>query len=377
MKYYIITLLLFVAHSTFAFIVIEKEQSNTYLPKSYIQIGEIAQNNNDKENSLLNYNKALTLAETSKNKQAQVNALLALGKWFLVFENDSLGAEINYNKARILAASLTDKTFEIKTLEALIELKKNQQEYKEVSQLQNQIISLKDRSYSVERDKIKISLEVKLEASEKNRKLELMVAEKEVAKLTNSLFLSLLGLLAIVFLILFFFLKRSSKRDKQLLESKEESVNLTEGQELLEEQQFESDIEFKKRQLSAITIQMLEKNEMLDEIKAILNKKEPTSEKDIKKIVSKYTIQDNNWKDFDHCFESIYNNFYTRLKTKYPDISANDLKICALIKLNLSIKEMASILNISPDSVKTARHRLRKKLQLNTEESLTDFIVSV
>jgi DNA-binding CsgD family transcriptional regulator len=204
-----------------------------------------------------------------------------------------------------------------------------------------------------------------------------MVAEKEVAKLTNSLFLSLLGLLAIVFLILFFFLKRSSKRDKQLLESKEESVNLTEGQELLEEQQFESDIEFKKRQLSAITIQMLEKNEMLDEIKAILNKKEPTSEKDIKKIVSKYTIQDNNWKDFDHCFESIYNNFYTRLKTKYPDISANDLKICALIKLNLSIKEMASILNISPDSVKTARHRLRKKLQLNTEESLTDFIVSV
>lgn len=377
MKYYIITLLLLVAPSNFAFIVYEKEQANTYLPKSYIQIGEIAQNNNDKENSLLNYNKALTLAETTKNKQAQVNALLALGKWFLVFENDLLGAEINYNKARILAASLTDKTSEIKTLEALIELKKNQQEYKEVSQLQNQIISLKDRSYSIEREKIKKSLEVKLEASKKNRKLELMVAEKEVAKLTNYLLLSLLGFSVFVFLILFFFLKRSNKRDKLLLETKEESVNLTEGQELLEEQQFESDIEFKKRQLSAITIQMLEKNEMLDEIKAILNKKEPTSEKDIKKIISKYTIQDNNWKDFDLCFESIYNNFYTRLKTKYPDISSNDLKICALIKLHLSIKEMASILNISPDSVKTARHRLRKKLQLNTEESLTDFILSV
>ena len=377
MKYYIITLLLLVAPSNFAFIVYEKEQANTYLPKSYIQIGEIAQNNNDKENSLLNYNKALTLAETTKNKQAQVNALLALGKWFLVFENDLLGAEINYNKARILAASLTDKTSEIKTLEALIELKKNQQEYKEVSQLQNQIISLKDRSYSIEREKIKKSLEVKLEASKKNRKLELMVAEKEVAKLTNYLLLSLLGFSVFVFLILFFFLKRSNKRDKLLLETKEESVNLTEGQELLEEQQFESDVEFKKRQLSAITIQMLEKNEMLDEIKAILNKKEPTSEKDIKKIISKYTIQDNNWKDFDLCFESIYNNFYTRLKTKYPDISSNDLKICALIKLHLSIKEMASILNISPDSVKTARHRLRKKLQLNTEESLTDFILSV
>jgi DNA-binding CsgD family transcriptional regulator len=70
-------------------------------------------------------------------------------------------------------------------------------------------------------------------------------------------------------------------------------------------------------------------------------------------------------------------HFYTRLKQNYPEISANDLKICALIKLNLSIKEMAAILNISPDSVKTARHRLRKKLQLSTEENLTDFILTI
>ena len=97
----------------------------------------------------------------------------------------------------------------------------------------------------------------------------------------------------------------------------------------------------------------------------------------LKKIVNKYTIQDNNWKVFDHYFESVNKNFYTRLKQKYPEISSNDLKICALIKLNLSIKKMATILNISPDSVKTARHRLRKKLQLSTEENLTDFILSV
>lgn len=162
-----------------------------------------------------------------------------------------------------------------------------------------------------------------------------------------------------------------------MLKAKEELVELMEAQKQLKEQQFQNDIEFKESQLSAITIQMLEKNELLDEIKTVLNKKEPTSEKDIKKLVSKYTIQDNNWKDFDNYFESINKNFYTRLKQKYPDISSNDLKICALIKLNLSIKEMASILNISPDSVKTARHRLRKKLQLNTEENLTDFILTV
>lgn len=150
-----------------------------------------------------------------------------------------------------------------------------------------------------------------------------------------------------------------------------------EEQKLLKEQQFQNDIEHKESQLSAITIQMVEKNELLDEIKSILNKKEPSSEAELKKLINKYTIQDNNWKDFDHYFESVNKNFYTRLKQKYPEISSNDLKICALIKLNLSIKEMATILNISPDSVKTARHRLRKKLQLSTEENLTDFILSV
>jgi DNA-binding CsgD family transcriptional regulator len=94
-------------------------------------------------------------------------------------------------------------------------------------------------------------------------------------------------------------------------------------------------------------------------------------------MVNRHFEQNNSWDDFNLYFESINKNFYTRLKQLYPEISANDLKVCALIKLNLSIKEMASILNISPDSVKTARYRLRKKLQLAADENLTSFILSV
>ena len=355
----------------------EKGKNTAYLPTSYCKMGEIAQKKNDKKTSLDYFYKALSIAEKSENKHAQINAMIALGKWHIAFENDFLQAEIYYNKARILAVPLSDKTFEIKTIEALIELKKQEGDFEEVSKLQHQVIVIKDSFYSFEREQIVKSLEVQFEVSEKNRKLDLLSAEKEVTKLTNYLLVGLLFVIIVVFTIFYFFLKRINKRDKQLLKAKEELVALMEAQKQLKEQQFQNDIEFKESQLSAITIQMLEKNELLDEIKTVLNKKEPTSEKDIKKLVSKYTIQDNNWKDFDNYFESINKNFYTRLKQKYPDISSNDLKICALIKLNLSIKEMASILNISPDSVKTARHRLRKKLQLNTEENLTDFILTV
>lgn len=355
----------------------EKGKNIAYLPTSYCKMGEIASSKNQKEASLHYFKKGLILAQNSENKQAQVTVLIATGKWFMIFENDLIKAENYFNNARIIAESLSDKSFEIKSIEALIELKNNKEDFKEVSQLQNEVITIKDSFYSFEREQIVKSLEVQFDVSEKNRKLELVSAEREVSKLTNYLLGLLLVLLIIMFTILYFFLNRINKRDKQLLKTKEELVNLMEEQKQLKEQQFQNDIEYKESQLSALTIQMLEKNELLDEIKTIIGKKEPESEAQLKKLVSKYTIQDNNWKDFDNYFESINKNFYTRLKQKYPEISSNDLKICALIKLNLSIKEMASILNISPDSVKTGRHRLRKKLQLTTEENLTDFILSV
>lgn len=355
----------------------EKANNTAYLPSSYCKLGEIAKRKKQKELSFEFFNKALSIAQSSENKQAQVTSLIGLGNWYLDFNSDTEKSENCFLKALLIAKSLTDKSFEIKSLEALITVKKKQNDFFEVSQLQNKVIQIKDEFYSYEREQIVKSLEVQFEVAEQNRKLELVSAEKEVSKLTNYLLITLLGLLLIVFTILYFFLKRINKRDKQLLKTKEELVALMEEQKLLKEQQFQNDIEHKESQLSAITIQMVEKNELLDEIKTILNKKEPTSESELKKLVNKYTVQDNNWKDFDHYFESVNKNFYTRLKQKYPEISANDLKICALIKLNLSIKEMATILNISPDSVKTARHRLRKKLQLSTEENLTDFILSV
>jgi DNA-binding CsgD family transcriptional regulator len=354
----------------------EKSNVLAYLPTSYCKLGKIAQQKKQKEICLSYFNKAIKLAQQTENKQAQVVAFIALGKWHLEFGTLSQ-SEILFTKAERIASPLSDKIFEIQAIEALNEVKKKQGKYQEVSQLQNKVIQIKDAFYSFEREQIVKSLEVQFEVAEKDRKLQLISAEKEVSKLTNYLLISLLGLVLVIFTILYFFLKKINKRDKQLLKTKEDLVTLMEEQKRLKELQFQNDIEHKESQLSAITIQMVEKNELLDEIKTIINKKEPNTENELKKVVNKYTIQDNNWKDFDHHFESVNKNFYTRLKQKYPEISANDLKICALIKLNLSIKEMASILNISPDSVKTARHRLRKKLQLSTEENLTEFILSV
>jgi len=355
----------------------EKTNNKAYLPTAYVKMGDLALKKKLKASSYDYYTKAYQLSKTTENKQAQVSCLVALGNWELAFNNNSTQAESYFRKAKELANSLSDKVFEIKVIEALIVLKKRQSDFLEVSQLQEEELKIKDNYYSLEREQIAKNLEVQFEVAEKDRKLQLISKEKEVSRLTNSLLISLVVFLLIVFSVLYFFLKRNSQRDKQLLKTKEELFSVLEEQKRLKEKQMENDIEHKESQLSAITLQMLQKNELLDEIKIILLKKDDSSEKSLTKIINSHFAQDSNWNDFDKYFESVNKNFYTKLKHKYPDISTNDLKICALIKLNLSIKEMASILNISPDSVKTARYRLRKKLQLTTEENLTEFILSV
>jgi FixJ family two-component response regulator len=86
---------------------------------------------------------------------------------------------------------------------------------------------------------------------------------------------------------------------------------------------------------------------------------------------------DKNWENFMIHFEQVHNNFFDQLKSKYPHLNSSDLKFCALLKLKLDTKEIATIMNISPQSVKVARSRLRKKLQLGITSNLSSFITQI
>ncbi|VXC37262.1 conserved hypothetical protein [Flavobacterium sp. 9AF] len=361
-----------------ALVLFEKNKSYAYVPMCYFKLGEIYRKKKNENQSLDYLNKALKVSIETKNKQALINTQIALGNWYYQFKNDHTNAKNYFTEANKNAASLKDKTFQIKTIEALVDLNfKTEKDYKEIASLQNNIIKIKDQYNNFKQQQTFKNLEIQFEISEKDRKLKIIETEKEKTNLINYFLIVLILLIASIAITIYVFLKRINKRDKQLLVTKEKLFEALQKQEELKRKQFQNDIEHKESQLSAITIQILEKNELLKDIKQIINKKESQNDTEIAKLISKHTFQDKSWQDFDFYFESINKNFYTRLKNQYPEISTNDLKMCALIKLNLSIKEMASILNISPDSVKTARHRLRKKLQLSTEENLTDFILSI
>lgn len=152
----------------------------------------------------------------------------------------------------------------------------------------------------------------------------------------------------------------------------------------LKEKQLRDQIEYRNKQITTHTLNIIQKNETLkdlrDKLEAIIKSPDKSTQTELRKtlkIIDESFRLDKDWEEFRLFFEQIYTGFYTKLKINCPALTTQELRHCALIRLNLSIPECASILGISPDSVKVSRARIRKKLDLEPGQGLTDFILSV
>ncbi|MGK7397528.1 MAG: triple tyrosine motif-containing protein [Candidatus Cyclobacteriaceae bacterium M3_2C_046] len=152
----------------------------------------------------------------------------------------------------------------------------------------------------------------------------------------------------------------------------------------LKEKQLQDQIDFKNKQVTTHTLNIIQKNETLkglrDRIDKIIKSPNGSTQAELKKtlkLIDDSFKLDKDWEEFRLYFEQVYTGFYSKLKVNTPDLTNQELRHCALIRLNLNIAECASILGISPDSVKVSRTRLRKKLGLQNGQSLSDFIMSI
>ena len=88
-----------------------------------------------------------------------------------------------------------------------------------------------------------------------------------------------------------------------------------------------------------------------------------------------YAYEEDDWQNFSFHFDQVHHNFIARIKEDYPVLSPTDLKLCAYLRLNLTTKEIAPLLNISPRGVEISRYRLRKKLNLDGDVNLNTFMI--
>lgn len=152
----------------------------------------------------------------------------------------------------------------------------------------------------------------------------------------------------------------------------------------LKEEKLNGELELKSKELTSHTLHLIQKNQLLEELKNKLNTMikddKRDQRKELKQLISLINFssnQDKNWEDFRVVFERVHEHFFDSLKKHSNNLTAADFRLVALLKMNLSSGDIATLLGISQDSLRISRYRLRKKLNLEEGENLITFIQSL
>ena len=172
------------------------------------------------------------------------------------------------------------------------------------------------------------------------------------------------------------------RQQSKLLEDAQRKIELNEmetSQKLIElkNEKLKQDVENKSRELAISTMSLIKKNEFLNRVKNELKAAENPKIKSVIKLINNNINNTDDWQFFEEAFNNADKDFLKKIKTLHPNLTPNDLKLCAYLRLNLSSKEIAPLLNISSRSVEVKRYRLRKKMNLSHELSLTNYILEI
>ena len=232
-------------------------------------------------------------------------------------------------------------------------------------------------------------LNAKYETEKTQQDLYIQMGKVKILRRTNNLFtFSIIALGVIVLLIVMLgitWYKRTklnnqknieiAEKNRQLAESNQKAIQVELERSKLEHGKILAELQFKKRELTQLALHINQQNDFLESLKN--NLKEATSSPEVKSLERELDAKlnlDKQREDFELNIDLINEDFYRKLEEKYPQLNENEKKLWAMVRLNLSSKEIAAIQNISPKSVDMNRYRMRKKLSLTNEEDLGKFL---
>jgi DNA-binding CsgD family transcriptional regulator len=172
--------------------------------------------------------------------------------------------------------------------------------------------------------------------------------------------------------------RQSERQERQNLQLREqERLEAEQRIAQIELEKMQQEVDSKNRELGASTLSLIRKNEILNKIKEMLLKIESRKTEPILELIDRNLRDEDEWKSFEEAFNNADKDFLKRIKEMHPELTPHDLRICTYLRLNLSSKEIAPLLNISVKSVEVKRYRLRKKLGLNPKQGLIDYILQL
>jgi len=331
------------------------------------------------------FNRALS----ENNKINANNSRLHIGLSQLFLEQKDYDSAIYHgNLALRLARESGDFGAQVEDFMILHEAYKGKKEYSKALAYLEEYLALKDSITNKDNQEYIQKLKTEFETERKVKEIEFLkklnesesIKAKAVQGRQNLIILVMV--LAIAFLVLlaisYYFKQKKGKElhlsEKNLLEADIQNRKLV-------RKELESEITFKTKQLTTHALNMMQQNQMISDIQEKLKKTSKLVDsslsmefKSIIRDINQSQKTEKDWELFKNYFENVNKDFYKKLKDINPNLGTHDYRLAALISLNLNIKETSALLNISPNSVKTARYRLRSRLNVESGEDLYIFL---
>lgn len=175
--------------------------------------------------------------------------------------------------------------------------------------------------------------------------------------------------------------QKLTEQNNNLYEARKKAMETELYNKQLKEENLKGELELKSKELTSHTLHLIKKNQLLEELKTKLHLMVKDDKRDQRKemkqlisLISFNSNQDKNWDDFRIVFERVHEHFFDSLKKHCDTLTASDFRLAALLKMNLSSADIATMLGISRDSLRISRYRLRKKLNLEEGENLSTFV---
>ncbi|MFV7234794.1 histidine kinase [Flavobacterium sp. ZB4R12] len=168
------------------------------------------------------------------------------------------------------------------------------------------------------------------------------------------------------------------KHQKKILEMELKAENELNVQEY-EKHILELELQSKSSEVAGKSLSIAKQSEMIENIQGILDSETDFNKlkSEIKKAIKINAVNKHEWETFETNLNQIHNEFIINLSKKYPNLTSKDIKLCIYLKMNLSSKEIAPMMNISFRGVELHRYRLRKKLNLVQDENLSKFLLNI
>ena len=241
----------------------------------------------------------------------------------------------------------------------------------------------KDSIFNTERSKQIDELRTIYETEKKDREIELLAKNAEIDRIKKTRLWIGLGLAVLIGALLVYNQWQRRRKDKQIHLQQQEIESQKRRNAELENDRLNSELEFKQRELTAKVLQLARKNEFLQtlnsKVEELRDETEGTTKDNVRRLgrmINHDVESETDWDDFLASFREVHKEYLEKLIDQYPDLSKSEIKLSCLMKMNLSSKEMASLLNISAEGIKKARHRLRKKLRLEPDQGIQEFLLS-